>query len=180
MAKSAKSVKKPKPVARKTAAGRRSQRKPTPKKKARASKPALRKTAPKKRTAQQSRTAVTAIARLLPGDLGGNQYVSRTVAIIVQDQRRRTRSRNTRARQLEQVVVDVKNELATRISGVEESAVQTLEGLADRMRATRVVQQAVALPDQVTEQVTEAVDTVLGRVGLMRRTLHEEAVALSA
>jgi len=182
MAKSAKRVKKAKPAARKTAGRRRpqtkpTQKKPTQKQKAPAGKAATQKPATKRRPSRQHRTTVTAIAQLLPGELGENQYVSRTLAIIEQDQRRRARSRTTRARQLEQVVVDMKNELATRISGVETSAVQTLEGLANRVKSNGMVQQAAALPDQVTGQVTEAVDSVLGRVGLMRAILHEEALA---
>jgi len=160
MAKSAKSVKKATPAARKTAA-----KMPTAKK------------AASRRPASQTRTAVTAIAELLPGPVGENEYVSRTLAILEQDQRRRARSRATRARQFEQVVVEVKNDIAIRISGVEESAVFALEGLANRVKSVRVLQQAAALPEQVTEQVTVAVDSVLDRVGLMRKALHNEALA---
>jgi len=176
MAKSAKSVKKATPAGRKTAARRRPQRKSTPSK-TRARRPAAKKPAARRTSSKSGRTAVTAIAELLPGPVGANEYVSRTLAIIDQDQRRRARSRATRARQFEQVVVEVKSDIASRISGVEESAVQTLEDLANRVRSTRVIQQAAALPVQVTDQVTGAVDNVLDRVGLMRKALHEEALA---
>ncbi len=170
MAKATKSVKKAKPAARKPATRRRPPKKRTPKKSA-ARKPATG------RRSRSNRTTVTAIAELLPSPVGDNAYVSRTLTILEQDQRRRARSRATRAKQLEQVVVDIKQELTSRITDVEQSAVQTLEGIADRVKSTKVVQQAGALPDQVSDQVTEAVDGVLDRVGLMRKTLHSAALA---
>lgn len=180
MAKTAKSVKKASPAGRKPATRRRPARKATTRKvtpkKVVARKPAVKKPV-RHRSTKQSRTAVTAIAELLPTPVGENAYVSRTLTIIEQDQKRRARSRATRARQIEQVVVEMKNDIATRISEVEESAVHTLEDFANRVKAVRVLQQAVALPEQVTEQVTGAVDTVLDRVGLMRKTLHNEALA---
>ena len=164
MAKAAKSVKQARPVARKTAPRRRPRT---------TSKPAARKPATRRRVTRANKTTVTAIAELLPSPVGENEFVSRTLTIIEQDQRRRARSRATRAKQLEQVVVDVKQEIAARISVVEQSAVQTFEGFAERVKSNKVVQQAVSIP----EQVTDAVDGVLDRVGLMRKTLHTEALA---
>ena len=97
-------------------------------------------------------------------------------ASLEQDELRRARSRATRSKQLTKVVTDPQNDITSRIDSVEQTAVQTFEGLADRVKANGVVRQAAQLPEHVTGQVTSTMDELLDRVGLVRKAVHQEAV----
>ena len=174
MANTRKTVKRTKAASStKTAAQSEAQKAPTKRPATRKKGPAV--AAPAARKAPQTRVA--RLAELLPETVGANEYVSRTLKILEDGERSRMRLRQRRKSQLKSVLTDIQSDITSRISAVEESAVQQIEGLGDRVKATKVVRTATQLPEQVTEHVTCTVDSLLDRVGLVRKSVFMEAVS---
>lgn len=167
MAKTTKAVKKS-AATTKAKVARRS--KTTSNKTAKANKPASKKgkaTAKGNATTKALTSHVSWVASLIPGPLGRITYVQRTLSILDDGARKRANLRRRQVKQLGQVWGDLQRDVHQQLTDVEETTRKRIDGIADKVRDTRVAQEVNDLP----ERVTETFDQWLDRVGLVRKSV---------
>jgi len=144
--------------------------KTTSKKTARAKKPTPSKgkaTAKGNGTTKALTSHVSWVASLIPGPLGRITYVQRTLSILDDGARKRANLRRRQVKQLGQVWGDLQRDVHQQLSDVEQTTRKRIDGIADKVRDTRVAQEVNDLP----ERVTETFDQWLDRVGLVRKSV---------
>ena len=73
---------------------------------------------------------------------------------------------------------DIGKQRNERVGGIEESAQERIDELRERVAELAAVQSAIELSERVGGRATEELDEMLDRMGLMRKAVHEEEVAL--